>query len=305
MLSMALAALSFSLMFLGVKLYSDAPTFTLVFYRSVVQALLSGSLMWWGRRGNHQQATTTSDHVRLLLIARGTLGSLAVAAMFAAIQGLPLPDAVTLQFTVPVFAALVAVPLLGEPWRRMDQIGAVVCLTGVMLMARPSWLFGGVTAVAASTSSTTVATIVGLVGAFLAALAYILVRQIGDRAGANLMVWYYAVISALTAPLGARLLSDTWDVMGQPTPSELAVFAGLGVFGFLGQFWTNRGLNQCESAAMATLITNTQIVFAFLFEVTILHESISPWSLAGTALIVGYMGFVGIQKMRNEKNDKA
>jgi len=216
--------------------------------------------------------------------------------------------AITLQFTTPVFAAILAVPLLGEVWTRSDQIAALVCLCGVLLMARPSWLFGAATTTVAAASSV-VPTVVGLVGAALAALAYILVRKIGKRADANTMVLYYALISGLSAPLGAHLLSgggsgvSSWNVLGHPTFLELLVFAGLGVFGFLGQLWTNMGLTKCDSAATATLVTNSQIVFAFLFEVTVLHESLSISSVAGTALIVGYMLFAGISKLSKERQE--
>ena len=299
---MALSALSFSLMFLGVKLYSNAPTFTLVFYRSIVQAVLS--LLVLLRTDKEGKSPLGPPDFRGLLIARGTFGSLAVAAFFYAIQKLPLPDAITLQFLTPVFAALLAAPLLGESWKRLDQIGAAVCLSGVLLIARPSWLFGATSVAAgvANGSASSFPTVIGLIGAALAALAYVLVRKIGTRADANVMVLYYAVISGVTAPIGQKLLggSDSWNVLGNPTPTELVVFAGLGVFGFLGQLLTNMGLTKCESAATATLVTNTQIVFAFLFEVMVLHESLSPWSLAGTALIVGFMVSAGLSKMSKE-----
>jgi drug/metabolite transporter (DMT)-like permease len=57
---------------------------------------------------------------------------------------LPLPDAVTLQFTTPVFPALFAVVFVGEKWKKLDMIGAIVCLMGVCLIAHPTWLFGEV-----------------------------------------------------------------------------------------------------------------------------------------------------------------
>ena len=318
-LFMTLASLSFSLMFLGVKLYSNAPTFTLVFYRSVVQAILSGILLQ--QQGKNPLGP---PDVRGLLTLRGATGSLAVAALFYAVQNLPLPDAITLQFTTPVFAALLAVPMLKEPWKRSSVWGAVFCLSGVLMIARPSWLFGAASsttaaaAAAIATTSVATATLVGLTGAAFAAAAYVLVRRIGARADANLMVFYYAVISALTAPLGAKLLDssssnieaatgalNSWNVVGQPSVQELFVFAGLGVAGFFGQLFTNMGLTRAESAATATLVTNTQIVFAFLFEITILHESLSPWSLAGTALIVGYMVVTGISMVASEKKQKS
>lgn len=308
---MAMASFSFSLMFLGVKLYSNAPTFTLVFYRSVAQAILSGLVILIRSQSSKPNsvidvgASSSSSSLRGLLILRGTFGSLAVAAFFHAIQKLPLPDAITLQFTTPVFCALAAVPLLGETWKMPDRLGALFCLAGVLFIARPSWLFGGsaamtetVAAVAAAATTAT-ATAIGILGAVFAALAYVLVRRIGTRADSSTMVLYYAVISGLTAPLGAKLLGGdgTWNVIGSPSLTELKVFIGLGIFGFLGQFWTNMGLTKCDSAATATLVTNIQIAFAFFFELFVLNESISPWSVIGSALIVGYMVLTGIAKV--------
>ena len=140
---MAASSLSFSIMFLGVKLFSDAPTFTLIFYRSVVQSILSGIMIWKNNMRDNNASTTTTEtftdpsthdddkyEIQILLILRAVFGSFAVAAFFYAVQNLPLPDAITLQFTTPVFAALLAVPLLNEKWKRSDQVGAVICLIG-------------------------------------------------------------------------------------------------------------------------------------------------------------------------------
>ena len=306
-LYMALSSLSFSLMFLGVKLYSNAPTFTLVFYRSIVQAVLSVIVLFMDKeKQDLEEAFLGPKDVRGLLFLRGLFGSLAVAAFFYAVQCLPLPDAITLQFTTPVFAAIMAVPLLNEELKASDVVGAAVCLLGVLLIARPSLLFGVANAAAAATLGTgaTAATLIGLLGAVLAAIAYLLVRRIGNRASANVMVLYYAAISALTAPIGAKLLSDSgFDVMGKPSPSELVVFSALGVFGFAGQLLTNMGLTACDSAATATLVTNIQIVFAFLFEIFILKESLSPWSVAGSGVILGYMALRSIQSEKKKYDD--
>jgi drug/metabolite transporter (DMT)-like permease len=46
----------------------------------------------------------------------------------------------------------------------------------------------------------------------------------------------------------------------------------------------------------ATLATTTQIVWTYIFELTILHEMLNWWSIAGTILILGYMLLVAILK---------
>ena len=161
-------------MFLTVKIMASTNTFTLVFYRSLVQIVISlGSLMEKGLN-----PLGPPGWVRVELAARAVFGGIAVAAWFYGIQILPLPDAVTLQFTTPPFAAAFAVIMVGEHWKPLDMMGAVVCceysiiiitkylptgeqklllqfrsdtfcfsfrpttVLGVVLIAHPSWLFG-------------------------------------------------------------------------------------------------------------------------------------------------------------------
>ena len=45
------------------------------------------------------------------------------------------------------------------------------------------------------------------------------------------------------------------------------------------------------------MATSTQIVWTFIFEVLFLHETLDLWSIAGTALILGYMMILGIIKV--------
>ena len=84
-------------MFLFAKLMEGtADSFTLVFYRSLVQIFLcSISII------KNRENPLGEREVRPWLLVRGGIGSGAVIAFFYAIQHLPLPDAVTLQFTTP------------------------------------------------------------------------------------------------------------------------------------------------------------------------------------------------------------
>lgn len=173
-------------MFLVVKLMASTNTFTLVFYRSIVQICISmGTLV------KKKVNPIGPPGVRLQLCARAIFGGVAVAAWFFGIQILPLPDAVTLQFTTPPFAAFFAVLMVGEHWKPLDMIGAVVCLSGVALIAHPTWIFGTqsgeiavVDADAPSPFMKTLAVLVTTGGAASAGIAYVMVRVIGNRADA-------------------------------------------------------------------------------------------------------------------------
>ena len=299
-----LGAFSFSIMFLTVKLMASVNTFTLVFYRSLIQILLSlGALIDKGVN------PLGPPGVRLELTARAVFGGVAVAAWFFGIQVLPLPDAVTLQFTTPPFAAAFAVVMVGEQWKPMDMFGAVVCFSGVALIAHPTWLFGEQAAAddeqvvsdnaqGPSSFMKLLAVLVTTAGAAAAGIAYVTVRVIGNRADAIVMVLYYAVLSLPLCFFGSGFIEGEWSVWElhdfEPKDYILLLFTGLGGYG--GQWFTNLGL-QNETAATATLATCTQIVYTYIFELLFLHEAINGWSLAGTALILAYMLMVGIVKM--------
>jgi len=298
-------------MFLLVKLLSDMNTFTLVFYRSIVQIFISLIDL---QKKSESPFGPKDFRIRFYLVLRAVFGALAVAAWFFGIQILPLPDAVTLQFTTPPFAAMFAVCMVGERWKPLDVVGAVVCLSGVALIAHPTWLFGETEEIidvdviddGVGSAMKAVAVLVTTSGAAMAGMAYVCVRKIGDQADAVVMVFYYGVLSLPLTAIGSKLLLGTWNVLGDIrhfSVQDYLLLLMVGFAGYGGQWFTNLGL-QIETAATATLATSTQIVWTFIFEILFLHETLNLWSLSGTALILGYMMIVGIIKViENGKHD--
>lgn len=298
-----MGSFSFSCMFLLVKLMQGrANTFVLGFYRALVEIPIA---LWLCHQA--QEHPAGPREVRGWLWVRGGMGAAAVLCFFYAIQHLPLPDAVTLQFTTPPFAAAFAVCLANEKWKTLDMMGAVVCLLGVVLIAHPAWLFGKEQDEEATDSSTTGdptnktvgAIAVALLGAAFAGLAYTSVRKIGHGASANVMVLYYSILSLPVTLVSSQALLHSWNIWGGGGSFSLRDWCLVlltGVTAYGGQYLTNLGLQQ-ESAATGTLATCSQIVFTYLFELTFLHEPINLWSLAGTLLILGFMMIVGSFKM--------
>eukprot|EP00586_Coscinodiscus_wailesii_P017615 CAMPEP_0172500450 /NCGR_PEP_ID=MMETSP1066-20121228/138471_1 /TAXON_ID=671091 /ORGANISM="Coscinodiscus wailesii, Strain CCMP2513" /LENGTH=366 /DNA_ID=CAMNT_0013274687 /DNA_START=70 /DNA_END=1170 /DNA_ORIENTATION=+ len=296
---MVIGAFSFSIMFLLVKVMASTNPFTLVFYRSLVQIAIS----YFSLINNGEDPLGPPD-TRFWLVIRGIFGAAAVIAWFVGIQILPLPDAVTLQFTTPPFAAIIAVFMVGEEWMVMDKIGAIVCLSGVALIAHPTWLFGSSVdsddSDSASAFLETMAVLVTTGGAAMAGVAYVCVRKIGDRASANVMVLYYGILSIPIVIVGSGFLLGSWTVWIDPkfVFMDYVVMFFMGIAGYVGQWFTNLGL-QLETAGTATLVTTTQIVWTYSFEILFLHEALNMWSIGGTCLIIGYMLIMALVKMIN------
>ena len=230
-----------------------------------------------------------------LLLWRSIFGSLAVGLFYLSIQFLPLPDAVTLQFTLPVFSAVIASIILREPWKIVEKIGVLVCGVGVLLLTKPTDLLWG----AESDEGVTfffqrlTAIAFGLLGALLAAAAYCTVRLMGEKTTAVQMTTWYGIVSLFITVALSLAFPEEFDACWKvPSDTQERIsLAGVGLGGWMGQMLASLSL-QREKASRATLCTTSQIVFAYIFEIFWLHEPLNVCSLVGSALILAYMGIL-------------
>lgn len=264
---MAYGAFWFSLMSLLVKLAGERlPSMEIVFVRAVITLALSVALLRHARvplRGNHRGP----------LLLRGLLGALALAAFYYALVHLPLAEATVIQYTNPVFTAVLAGLFLGERLGWRQSICVAASLSGVLLIARPTALFGEAAALPP------LHVLIALAGALFSAGAYVTVRAIGSREHPLVVVFYFPLVTVpLTLPFA--LAGWTW-----PTHSEWAILLGIGVTTQIGQVYFTRGL-QLEPAGRATAVAYLQIVFAGVLGALVFGDRPDAWSLTGAAVIV-------------------
>ena len=121
---------------LFVKLLEELPPQEVVFCRSVLQIIFIIPPMIYS------EVPVPGDKRNLpLLCVRGISGTLALCCQFYAIQHLHLADATVVLFSSPIFTGLLAHFLLGEPWGMFDAFATLLCFMGVVLIARPTFLF--------------------------------------------------------------------------------------------------------------------------------------------------------------------
>ncbi len=265
---MALAAFWFSLMSLLVKLAGQRlGTQQIVLVRALVTLLLSYVLLrragieMWGRH-------------RKLLLLRGLLGFVALSCFYFGVIHLPLADATVIQYTNPVFTALLAAWLLREHLGPREAALVLLSLAGVVMIARPSFLFGE-----RVTELNPVVVGVALAGAIFSAGAYVTVRRLGALEEPLVIVFYFPLV---TVPLSLPLAAVGWR---WPTPWEWGVLLGVGMATQIGQVYLTKGL-QLEPAGRATAVGYLQIVFAALWGALFFAEYPDGWSVTGALLIV-------------------
>jgi drug/metabolite transporter (DMT)-like permease len=266
---MLLGALCFSIMSVLTKLAgARIPTMEIVAARAAIMLALSAFAL--GRRGI--DGDRLGNH-RGLLVLRGALGFVALTCFFFALTHLPLADATVLHFTNPILTSFLAAFFLRERLRRVELLGGLVCLVGVVLVARPSFVFGH------ASGLDPLADGIALTGATFSALAYVTVRKLGASEDPAVVVFYFALV-ALPASIPLMLLGD----VVVPRGIEWLTLLGVGVFAQLGQVELTRGL-RLEPAGRASTANYTQVFLAYGFGLVFFGEVPSVIGFAGAMLI--------------------
>jgi drug/metabolite transporter (DMT)-like permease len=259
----------------------------LVFHRSLIGLALvtgglalhrgvgAGGLSWRALAGEHVWL-----HAR-----RGLVGLLALVTFFYALARLPLSVAVTLNYTSPLFLALLMPWQLGERPSPAQYATVGLGFVGVALLLRP-WL---------SPPEDLVAGLTGLFSGIVAAFAYIHVRRLGRlREPEWRTVFWFAAVCVL----GAALLASVDGGWRAPAaPIEIGVLLGLGLFATFGQLAMTRAYRRGKTVVVAAFAYST-VVFASILDVLIFNERLPITAWLGICISVA----AGIQAARLTRN---
>jgi drug/metabolite transporter (DMT)-like permease len=266
---MAFASFCFSVMSVLVKTAGQmgVPTQEIVLARSLVTLLLS--ILMLARSGISPWGVN-----RKILIARGLTGFAALSCFYYAVTHLPLAEATVIQYTNPLLTAILAAVILGERMRGREAVAALLSLVGIVLIARPTFIFGGGSAIDPTAIG------IALLGASLSAFAYVWVRKLAATDDPLVVVFYFPLISV---PLSVPAVIPVWQA---PSLEQLGVLVAVGVATQLGQLYMTRGLH-LETAGRASTVSYLQILFAFAFGMMFFGEVPDLYSLGGTVLVIG------------------
>jgi len=186
-----------------------------------------------------------------------------------------------LNFTMPIFTAILAALILNERWGSREVVGTFFSFLGVVLVSQPQFIFPGGTTVN-STNSTYVGIFAAILGSSLGALSYIILRAVG-RLGEPPLVCVFA-FAALSAPFSA--VAMFFQGFKVPSPLEAAGLLMVGLTAFTAQVFLTRGL-QLENAAKATSLQYLKVICTYLLGVAFLGETPSLVGLLGAFFIAG------------------
>lgn len=269
---MLVASLGFALMGVFVKL--GAPHFSaaeMVFWRSVLSMLATAALLW--RAGTSLRTARFGMHAH-----RGVAGFVSLFMLFYALTLLPVATAMTLNYTSPLFVALLFSALAHERIRPLLWLSVVLGFVGAVLLLRPT-----------ITAAQLWPALVGLGSGAVSAIAYWNVRQLvqADEPEER-VVFYFALFS--TAGALVWMLPQSWHAV---TIDNVGYLAGVGVFGTVAQLAMTRAFGKGSAIASAAL-SYSGIVFAAILGIVAFGDLL-PWVAWFGMLLIIAAGMIAVQ----------
>lgn len=265
--SMLIAAFCFCTGTLFIKLAGTRlPPMEILFARSVVGFFYCFFLL---RNTGHTILGTRKLHLAL----RGILGFGALFCSFYGFVHLPLADATVIFFAHPVFVAILASFFLKETLGLRGVLCIGITLLGVLLVARPSFLFH------TATTLDPLAVAVALCAAVFSAGALVTVRFLATHEHPLTIIAYPTMISLVLGPI---LDGGNWLV---PTLQESLYLLAVAIVMNIGQHFMTLAY-QKERAAIIAAVGYIEIPLAAFYGALVFGVIPDGWSYAGAGLVV-------------------
>lgn len=235
----------------------------LVFYRSFIGLLFVAALL------RHNRTSLATPHWRGHLW-RGLSGTIAMMLYFYCISTLPLATAITLNYTSSLFLTALTLIVFKDRFHLPLTASLALGFVGVVLLLHPT--LG---------REQFISGLLGLISGFLAGVALMNVRQLGQLGEPAVRVVFYF-------NLVATLSSGIWMAQSEvhsPALSDLALLLGLGASATFAQIAMTHAYRIGQTQVVSTLSYST-IVFASLFGLLFWNELLTPGAWLGIALII-------------------
>lgn len=201
-------------------------------------------------------------------LGRSLAGLAAMYCFFYAIAHMNLAEAVLLNFSSPVFTALLAALWLKESLSRTTVAAVLAGLLGIGLILKP--VPGHFTPVA----------LIGAASALLAAVAMVNIRSMAATEPTWRIVLYFSTIST-----AASAIPLAWDWQ-TPSGGALLAMAAAGLCASVGQLLLTYSYASAPAAKVGTINYST-VIFAGLFSWWFWNERPDWASMLGALLVIG------------------
>jgi len=238
----------------------NADVWMIIFIRSLVIALAVAIF------ARFQGISLKMNDPRKMFL-RCLVGLIAMILYFSALSLIPIGQAVTLQYTAPLFVALLSGSIIREKVSTSVLISLITAFLGIILIVSPDL------------DSIDPNALLALGSGFFAGLAYIFVRDLRKTDSPSTVVFWFAAFSVLGSVIQAapELSNLTWEMT-----AALVGIVGAGG----GQVGITMAYHQAN-AAWVSAFSYLTVIIATIYGVILFDEVLSTKIIIGGLLIIG------------------
>ena len=201
-------------------------------------------------------------------------------AWFFGVTKISLADVAALQFTSPLFTAIIAAALLGERIGGHRMVAILVGFAGALIIIRPGII------------PLNVGTLSILLAAFLYSCAHVVTKLLSNTESGSTVVFYMSVTILIYSAIPAAFVWQT------PAWADMPAMIGLGITGYATHYCITRSL-AVGDASFVIVFDFMRLPFSVLLGWILFTEVLDAWTAAG-ALIIFATGYYST--VREAKN---
>jgi drug/metabolite transporter (DMT)-like permease len=215
-------------------------------------------------------------------ILRGMSQSISQLSLLVAFSLMPLAGAVAINFSSPLFAALVSIVWLRERATAARWSALLIGFVGVLIVTNPG------------ANSLTLGALFALINAVMYGSVTVAVRGMARTESANtLVIWQLSVL----AFFHSFLLFFGWRT---PTPLDAAMLFGTGVTNAIGQWFWTKSLHLAPAAAV-TPFYYLMLVWSLVIGFAVWGDVPTVSLLVGSAIVVTTGLFLFLREARLQR----
>lgn len=208
----------------------------------------------------------TRIHWRLH-VGRTLFGWLGITLIFAAVAYIPMADATAISFVNPVFAMILAIPLLGEKVGPIRWLAAAIALIGALILLRPT------------PDSFQPAALLAVAAAFVAGMELIFIKKLS---GLERVLQILVVNNLIGLCISTVAMLPVWQM---PTPMQWVGLAGVGSMMACAQVFFINGMARADASFVAPF-SYAVLVFAAIYDFAV-FDVVPDWiSVLGATIIM-------------------
>jgi drug/metabolite transporter (DMT)-like permease len=249
-----------SIMYGVIKYLKDFSVYQIIFFRSILTLSITTPLILKNKIdffGNNKK----------ILLLRGFLGLISMIFFFQSIKYLDLGIAVTLRYTSPIFATLLAMFFLKEIIKKIQWFLIIISFVGVVILNVLEFEVH----------------LIGLTYALLSAISlgfvFIITNKIGKTESPLVIINYFMFIALFFTGL---MSIDKWV---SPSPHELILLFISGLLGYSGVLYLTKSLQNSKVNHVAPL-KYLEVIFTIIIGISFFGEKYTGFSLLGIFLIL-------------------